>query len=63
MLAAQPGAAERYLTSCKAGSSAYPLDALNAAGVDLTSPEPVAQTFGVLSDLVDRLDALIAARP
>jgi len=58
-----PGAVDRYLTFLKAGSSAYPLDALAAAGVDLTSPEPVEQTFGVLSDLVDRLEALIDARP
>jgi len=58
-----PGAVDRYLAFLKAGSSAYPLDALAAAGVDLTSPEPVEQTFGVLSDLVDRLEALIDARP
>jgi oligoendopeptidase F len=34
------------------------LDALRAAGVDLSSPEPVEQTFKVLDDLVDRLAVL-----
>lgn len=54
-----PGAAEHYLTFLKAGSSLYPLDALKQAGVDLTSPEPVEQTFGVLTHLVDRLESLL----
>ncbi len=54
----QPGAVERYLTFLSAGSSGYPLDVLKAAGVDLTTPEPVRQTFGVLERLVDRLESL-----
>ena len=40
---------ERYLGFLRAGSSAYPLDTLRAAGVDMTSPAPVEQTFGVLA--------------
>ncbi len=60
ILAGQPGAVERYLTFLSAGSSVYPLDALKAAGVDLTTPTPVRQTFGVLERLVDRLEALTA---
>jgi oligoendopeptidase F len=43
----QPGAAERYLDFLKSGGSRYPLDALQQAGVDLTSPEPVGIRNGI----------------
>jgi len=52
-------AAEKYIDFLKAGNSAYPLDALKAAGVDLTNPEPVEKAFGVLADVVDRLEKLV----
>lgn len=51
-------AGERYLAFLRAGGSKFPLDALRDAGVDLATPGPVEETFGVLSDLVDRLEAL-----
>ncbi len=59
VLDGQPGAVEHYLSFLKAGSSVYPLDALQLAGVDLTMPEPVEVTFGILADLVARLEALL----
>ncbi|MDB5077337.1 MAG: oligoendopeptidase [Chloroflexi bacterium] len=59
VLAGEPGAVDRYLAFLKAGSSGFPLDVLKAAGVDLTSPEPVERTFGELSKLVDRLEKLV----
>jgi oligoendopeptidase F len=34
-------------------------EALQMAGVDLASPEPVERAFAVLSGLVDRLEKLI----
>ncbi len=52
-------AARDYLAFLKAGGSMYPLDVLNMAGVDLASPEPVEQAFGVLSRMVDRLEGLL----
>ena len=58
VLAGAPGAADRYVEFLSAGSSLYPLDALRRAGVDLASPAPVEQTFGVLNGLVDRLESL-----
>ncbi len=58
VLAGEPGAAERYLDFLRAGGSAYPLDILRQAGVDLTSPEPVEAAFAVLASLVDRLETL-----
>lgn len=58
VLAGEPGAAERYLSFLKAGSSLYPLDALKLAGVDMTTPEPMEKGFAVLEGLVDRLERL-----
>lgn len=49
----------KYLNFLKAGSSDYPLDALMAAGVDLTNPEPVEKAFDVLAKIVDRLESLV----
>jgi oligoendopeptidase F len=60
VLAGEAGAADRYLGFLRAGASDYPLDVLRAAGVDLASPEPVEETFAVLSSLVDRLEELAA---
>src|SRR5438552_10305001 len=42
-------AAVRYLAFLKAGGSMDALDALRLAGVDLSRPEPVEETFGVLA--------------
>jgi len=58
VLAGGKKAAEDYLRFLSAGSSLYPLDALKLAGVDLSSPEPVEQTFDILSQMVDRLEEL-----
>jgi oligoendopeptidase F len=58
ILSGKPGAASKYLEFLKLGGSMYPLDALQMAGVDLTSPEPVEKAFGVLAGLVDRLEKL-----
>lgn len=59
ILAGTPGAAEDYLGFLRAGGSVYPLDALRSAGVDLASPQPVEETFQVLSGLIDRLEQLV----
>lgn len=59
VLSGAPDAASAYLAMLRAGGSMYPLDALKMAGVDLTSPEPVQETFAVLAGLIDRLEALI----
>jgi oligoendopeptidase F len=57
-----PERAGMYIDFLKAGGSMYPLDALKLAGVDMTTPEPVEKTFGVLSQLVDRLEELVERR-
>lgn len=55
----QEGAVDNYLDFLKAGSSDYPLDVLKRAGVDLTNPQAVEETFALLSDMVDRLENLL----
>jgi oligoendopeptidase F len=59
ILAGKPDSVEKYLEFLKSGSSRYPLDVLQQAGVDLTTPEPVEQTFAVLAGIVDRLEKLV----
>lgn len=52
-------AVENYLSFLKAGSSVYPLQALQMGGVDLTQPEPVEAAFEVLARMVSELEALL----
>ncbi|MFO7944834.1 MAG: oligoendopeptidase F [Anaerolineales bacterium] len=59
VLSGEPQAAEEYLGFLSAGSSVYPLEALNSAGVDLTEPQPVEKAFQVLAEIVDRLESLV----
>ena len=62
ILSGQPNTVEHYLNFLKAGGSVYPLDALKMAGVDMTTPQPIEETFSVMSGLIDRLETLVNAR-
>ena len=53
------GAVDRYLAFLRAGSSEYSIPVLKAAGVDMSTPLAVAETFKVLEGLVDRLEGLV----
>jgi oligoendopeptidase F len=55
----EEAAVNDYLRFLKSGGSRYPLDILRDAGVDLMTPQAVEVTFGVLDEMVDRLDSLI----
>ncbi len=59
ILRGEPNAVEDYLGFLKSGSSAYPLDVLRKAGVDLTTPAAVEETFAVMANYIDRLEALV----
>jgi oligoendopeptidase F len=59
VLRAEPGAVEDYLGFLRSGSSAYPVQVLKQAGVDLTTPQPVEETFTMMADYVDRLEKLL----
>ncbi|MCY4071483.1 MAG: oligoendopeptidase F [Chloroflexi bacterium] len=52
-------AVERYLAFLRAGNADYPINVLRAAGVDMSTPKAVEETFKVLEGLVDRLEGLI----
>ena len=59
VLSGEKGAVENYLDFLKAGNSIYPIDVLKMAGVDLTQPDVVEETFAVLAQMVDRLEELV----
>lgn len=46
---------EEYLSFLKAGSSSYPIDILERAGVNMRSPQPVASAIAKFGSLVDQL--------
>ncbi len=47
-----------YLNFLRSGGSKYPIQALQDAGVDMTSPRPVDAALKKFSDLVDQLETL-----
>jgi oligoendopeptidase F len=59
ILSGEEGAVEDYLNFLKAGGSVYPIEALKLAGVDLTKPDAVEETFQVMAGMVDRLEQLV----
>ncbi|QDU87117.1 Oligoendopeptidase F, plasmid [Pirellulimonas nuda] len=50
---------DAYLSFLKGGCSKYPLELLRDAGVDMTSPKPVATALDRFEGLVDELDGLL----
>ncbi len=54
-----PRERERYLDFLRAGGSKFPLDLLRDAGVDLTSPAPVATAMERFKTLVADLEELV----
>jgi len=59
ILRGESNAVEDYLGFLRSGSSAYPLEVLKRAGVDLASPKPVEETFAVMEEYIDRLERLL----
>jgi oligoendopeptidase F len=59
ILRGEPNAVDDYLGFLKSGSSDYSLNVLEKAGVDLTTPKPVEETFAVMEGYIDRLEKLI----
>ncbi|MCI2068407.1 MAG: oligoendopeptidase F [Bacilli bacterium] len=51
----EEGAFDRYLGLLKSGGSAYPIDQVKAAGVDLTKKEPYEDVIKRMAELVDEL--------
>ena len=59
ILRGEPNAVEEYLSFLKSGSSDYSLNVLKKAGVDLTTPQPVEETFAVMEDYINRMEKLL----
>jgi oligoendopeptidase F len=59
ILRGEPNAVENYSGFLKSGSSDYSLNVLKKAGVDLTTPQAVQETFGVMESYIDRLEKLV----
>jgi len=53
------GAVQDYLGFLSGGCSKAPLELLKAAGVDMTSPEPVNQALELFGQLLDEMEALM----
>jgi oligoendopeptidase F len=59
ILRGEPNAVQNYLGFLKSGSSDYSLNVLKKAGVDLSTPQPVEETFAVMEDYIDRMEKLL----
>ncbi len=53
---------DKYLDVLRAGGSAYPLDILKRAGLDMTTPVPYRALVAKLSRTLDEMEKLMAAR-
>jgi oligoendopeptidase F len=57
--AGEPGARESYLEMLKAGNSRPPVELLQGAGVDLTTPQPIAAALEFFERTVSELEKLV----
>ncbi len=59
VLTNEPGAVEAYLGFLRSGGAKFPLETLRAAGVDMSSPEPIARTIALFEQRVRELEGLL----
>ena len=50
---------EQYLAFLRSGGSRFPLESLQLAGVDMSSPQPVQQALAVFAAHVAELERLL----
>ena len=55
----ETGDATTYLDFLRSGGSRFPIETLQAAGVDMATPEPVEAALALFERRVDELDALL----
>jgi len=60
VLAKQPGSVESYLAFLRSGGSKFPLETLQAAGVDMTTSAPIESTLRVFEQRLSELETLLA---
>jgi oligoendopeptidase F len=61
VLAGDPAATKRYLTFLGSGGSGYPIDLLKAAGVDMTTDEPLELTMKKMNRVMDEMEKLLGS--
>ena len=59
VLSGVENAVTHYLNFLRAGGSAFPLDALKAAGVDMVTPAPIASTLDLFEKRLSELENLL----
>ena len=59
VLAQRPGSVEAYLAFLKSGGSKFPLETLQTAGVDMTTPAPIESTLRLFERRLTELEALL----
>ena len=60
VLSGAPGAVEAYLDFLKSGGAKFPLETLQTAGVDMTTPVPVESTLRLFDRRLTELEALLS---
>jgi oligoendopeptidase F len=59
VVALKPGSVEAYLAFLKSGGSKFPLETLQAAGVDMTTPAPIESTLRLFERRLTELESLL----
>jgi len=59
VLAGESGSAEKYLNFLKSGGAQFPLETLQAAGVDMTTPAPIESTLRLFERRLNELETLL----
>ena len=59
VLAQESGSAEKYLNFLKSGGAQFPLETLQAAGVDMTTPAPIESTLRLFERRLNELETLL----
>ncbi len=59
VLAKEPGSVEAYLNFLKSGGSKFPLETLQAAGVDMTTSAPIESTLRLFERRLAELEGLL----
>jgi oligoendopeptidase F len=59
VLSGAPGTVEAYLDFLRSGGSKFPLETLQAAGVDMTTPAPIESTLKLFQQRLEELEELL----
>lgn len=62
ILAREKGAVDKYLAFISSGGSAYPIDLLKTAGVDMTTAEPFQKAMAAMNRTMDEIEKILNKR-